>query len=167
MRTSGVEVGWVPVARETFEYSMRPWMGRTYEGWLRACARPHPIDARGQVLVPERLYRVFASRTISGRVTPAQLAAAGYPALPEEAELETARRALRQAIARNERERIPALYADVRSWEERVAAKKQSLRGLGRPSDEARHAEQGGWSPERRPGAARYPGSPVPVPSPA
>jgi hypothetical protein len=52
--------------------------------------------------------------------------------LPEEAELETARRELREAIARHERERIPGLYAAVRAVEERVAATKRSLRGLGR-----------------------------------
>jgi hypothetical protein len=57
-------------------------------------------------------------------VTPAELAAAGYPRLPEEAELEDARRELRDAVARNERARIPALAAAVRDrW--------GAARGLG------------------------------------
>jgi hypothetical protein len=144
MSTSGVEAGWVPVARDALEYNMRPWMGRKYESWLRACMRPHPIDPRGQVRVPDRLYRVFASRPTYGRVTAAELAAAGYPALPEEAELETARRELRQAIARHERERIPALYAAVRDLEERVAAAKRSLRDSSRPSGDPTHSAHRG-----------------------
>ena len=166
MSVSVVEAGWVPVARETLEYGMRPWLGRKYEPWLRACARPHPIDPRGQVLVPDRLYRVFASRPIYGRVTAAELAAAGYPALPEEAELGTARRALRQAIARRERERIPALYATVRDREERVAAAKRSLRGFGRPSGEPTQIVHDRWPRERRAGQ-RADHAPVPAPSPA
>ena len=167
MRTSGVEAGWVAVARETFEYNMRPWMGRRYEAWLRACARPHPIDPRGQVLVPDRLYQVFASRPIYGRVTPAELAAAGYPALPEEAELETARRELRQAIARDERERIPALHAAVRGRQERLVAAKRSLRGSGRLGSEPTHSVHDGWPSAQRVHTGRAHTSPAPVPSPA
>jgi hypothetical protein len=163
VRTSRVEAGWVAVARETFEYNMRPWMGRKYEAWLRACTRPHPIDPRGQVLVPDRLYRVFASRPIYGRVTPAELAAAGYPALPEEAELESARRELRQAIAHDERERIPLLYAAVRDQEERVAAAKQSLRGPRRPSGQPTDVVHDRWPRERR---ASKRGDPAPLPAP-
>jgi hypothetical protein len=140
-------------------------MGQKYEAWLRACAHPHPIDPRGQVLVPDRLYQVFASRPIYGRVTPAGLAAAGYPALPEEAELETARRELRQAIARNERERIPALQANVRSWEERVAAKKRSLRGSGQPCGEPTHAVHSGSPAEQRAGEGSESSPPVSVPA--
>ena len=166
MSTSRVEAGWVPVARETVEYSLRPWVGRRYEGWLRACTRPHPIDPRGQVLVPDRLYRVFASRPIYGRVTAVELAAAGYPVLPEEAELETARRDLRQAIARHESERIPALYATVRDWEERVAAAKRTLRGSGRPAGKTTQVVHDRWPRERR-ANQRGDHAPVPAPSPA
>jgi hypothetical protein len=167
MSTSGVEAGWVPVARETLEYTLRPWMGRKYESWLRASMRPHPIDPRGQVLVPDRLYRVFASRPIYGRVTAAELAAAGYPVLPEEAELETARRELRQAIASHQRERIPALYAAVRDLEERVAAAKRSLRDSGWPSGDLPPSTRGGRPAERRGRMDRQRAAPVPVPSPA
>jgi hypothetical protein len=150
MQMSGVEAGWVAVARETFEYTMRPWMGRTYEAWLRACTRPHPIDPRGQVLVPDHLYQVLARRPIYGRVTPAELAAAGYPALPAEAELETARRELRQAIACGERARIPGLSAAVRDQEERVTATMQSLRGSRRPSGQPTSVAHDGWPREPR-----------------
>ena len=150
MTRSGVEAGWVAVARETFEYNMRPWMGRKHEAWLRACARPHPIDPRGQVLVPDHLHQVFAGRPIYGRVTPAELAAAGYPTLPAQTELEAARRELRQAIARDQRARIPLLQAAVRDQERRLAAAKQSLRGSGRPSGQPTHVVHGDALPERR-----------------
>ena len=166
MSTSGVEAGWVPVARETLEYTLRPWMGRKYESWLRASMRPHPIDPRGQVLVPDGLYRVFASRPIYGRVTAAELAAAGYPALPEEAELETVRRELRQAIARHERQRIPALYAAVRDLEERVAAARRSLRRSRHPSGAPTQVVHDRWPRERRVNQ-RGDHAPVPAPSPA
>jgi hypothetical protein len=75
--------GWVPVARESFEYNMRPW-GRRHERWLRDSVRPHPIDPGGQVLVPEQLYEVFKKRTIFSRITAKELAAAGYPKLPRD-----------------------------------------------------------------------------------
>jgi hypothetical protein len=55
MLTTAVPTGWVTVARETFEPSLVPWLGCTYAPWLRACARPHPADPRGQVPVPERV----------------------------------------------------------------------------------------------------------------
>jgi len=77
-----VSEGWVAVSRELFEYTMRPWMGRRYEGWLRAWVRPHPIDLRGQVLVPPHIYGVFKKRPTYSRVTKAELAGAGYPELP-------------------------------------------------------------------------------------
>jgi hypothetical protein len=75
---------WVPVARETFEYNMIPWVGRRHAPWLRAWARPHPVDPRGLVLVPERIYRVFSQRALMEPVTRQQLAAMGYPRLPAE-----------------------------------------------------------------------------------
>ena len=166
MSTSGVEAGWVAVARETVEHTMRPWMGRQYEAWLRACTRPHPIDPRGQVLVPDGVYQVFARRPIYRRVTPAELAAAGYPVLPEEAELEAARRDLRQAIARHERERIPSLYATVRDREERLAAVKQVLRGSRPPSGQPTDIVHNGWTRARR-ASTHGDLAPLPAPSPA
>jgi hypothetical protein len=125
---------WVAVARETFEYNMVPWMGRRYEPWLRACARPHPVDhPHGQVLVPERLYRVFKGEHVPfQRVTPQQLAAAGYPELPVERELEYARRELRNAVMLGEWQRVPSLHADIEELEEQLEATKDMLRKLER-----------------------------------
>ena len=74
--------GWVAVARETFEYNMRPWLGHRYQRWLRDSIRPHPIDPRGQVLVPQRMYDVFKKRQTFARVTRAELEAMAYPELP-------------------------------------------------------------------------------------
>jgi hypothetical protein len=79
-----IPAGWVAIARDTFEYNMRPWMGRRYEGWLRDSLRPHPFDPRGQVLVPHRIYDVFKQRPHFARVTAKELAAAGYPKLPRD-----------------------------------------------------------------------------------
>ena len=72
--------GWTGVARETFERSIVPWVGRKYEGWLRAWARPHPVDP-GQMLVPERVYRVSRSRGAVQPLSRWQLDAVGYPEL--------------------------------------------------------------------------------------
>jgi hypothetical protein len=133
MTIADAATGWVAVARETFEYNMVPWMGRHYEPWLRAWARPHPVDLRGQVLVPERLYRVFKNGHVPFQpVTPQQLAAAGYPAVPGERELELARRELRQAAMRGEWQRIPSLHAEIEELEERVAATRDMLRKRSR-----------------------------------
>ena len=73
--------GWVRVARETFERSMVPWVGRKYEPWLRAWARPHPVDP-GQVLIPGQVYRVYAAHRLTEPATRWQLDEMGYPALP-------------------------------------------------------------------------------------
>jgi hypothetical protein len=75
---------WVPVARETFEYNMIPWVGRRHAPWLRAWVRPHPVDSRGLVLVPERIYQVFKQRPLMEPATSEQLAEMGYPELPAE-----------------------------------------------------------------------------------
>jgi hypothetical protein len=80
--TNTISRGWVPVARESFEYNMRPWMGRRHEQWLRDSVRPHPVDPGGQVLVPEQLYEVFKKRSTFSRITTKELAAAGYPKVP-------------------------------------------------------------------------------------
>jgi hypothetical protein len=79
-----IPAGWVTVARETFEYNMRPWVGRRYETWLRDSVRPHPVDPRGQVLVPPRIHEVFKKRRHFLPATAKELAAAGYPKLPRD-----------------------------------------------------------------------------------
>ena len=71
----------VAVARETFEHGMLPWVGRMYESWLRAWARPHPADP-GQILVPERVNRVYAAHILRNPVTREELEAMGYPERP-------------------------------------------------------------------------------------
>jgi hypothetical protein len=129
MTTGNSAADWVAVARETFEYNMVPWMGWPYEPWLRAWARPHPIDPRGQVLVPERLYRVFKSQHVPfERVSPQQLTAAGYPEVPGERELEAARRELRHAVAHGEWQRIASLHREIEELEQQVAATRAMLR---------------------------------------
>ena len=80
MNTDGAN-GWVGVARETFERGMVPWVGRKHESWLRAWARPHPVDP-GQILVPGRVYRVYADRPVMQPISRWQLEAMGYPELP-------------------------------------------------------------------------------------
>jgi hypothetical protein len=133
MTIADAATGWVAVARETFEYNMLPWMGRQYEPWLRAWARPHPLDPHRQVLVPERLYGVFKNGHVPfQRVTPQQLAAAGYPEVPGERELEFARRELRQAVLRGEWQCIPSLHSEIEELEEQVAATRQMLRRRSR-----------------------------------
>jgi hypothetical protein len=128
--------GWVAVARETFEHNMVPWVGRQYEPWLRLWARPHPVDQRGQLLVPERLYRVFKSQHVPfQRATPQQLAAAGYPEIPGERDLESARRELRYAVMRGEWQRIPSLHSEIEELEEQVAATREILRKRRRARD--------------------------------
>ena len=77
-----IPAGWVAIARDTFEYSMRPWVGRRYEEWLRDSRWAHPVDPRGQVLVPSRIYDVFKKRRHCTPATAKELAAAGYPKLP-------------------------------------------------------------------------------------
>jgi hypothetical protein len=133
MTIADIATGWEAVARETFEYNMVPWMGLQYEPWLRAWARPHPGDPRGQVLVPERLYQVFKTGHVPfQRVTPQQLAAAGYPEVPGERELEIVRQELRQALLRGEWLRIPSLHAEIEELEEQVAATRDMLRKRSR-----------------------------------
>jgi hypothetical protein len=76
-----IPAGWVAIARDTFEYNMRPWVGRRYEPWLRDSVRPHPVDPRGQMLVPSRIHEVFKNRRHFTPATARELAAAGYPKL--------------------------------------------------------------------------------------
>jgi hypothetical protein len=120
MTIADAATGWVAVARETFEYNMVPWMGRQYEPWLRAWARPHPVDLRGQVLVPERIYRAFKEGHVPfQRVNAQQLAAAGYPEVPGERELDLARRELRQAVLRANGSASPPCTPTSKSWRSR------------------------------------------------
>jgi hypothetical protein len=79
-----IPVGWVAIARDTFEYNMRPWVGRRHEGWLRESLRPHPVDLRGQLLVPSHIHEVFKKRRHFTPATARELAAAGYPKLPRD-----------------------------------------------------------------------------------
>jgi hypothetical protein len=83
MASSDRADGWARVARETFERSMVPWVGRKHEAWLRAWARPHPVDP-GQILVPQRVYEVYQSRRALEPLARWQLDAMGYPKLPPE-----------------------------------------------------------------------------------
>src|SRR5690349_17596354 len=82
--TNRIPAGWVAIARDTFEFNMRPWVGRRYERWLRDSLRPHPVDPRGQVLVPSPIHEVFKNRRHFTSATAKELAAAGYPKLPRD-----------------------------------------------------------------------------------
>ena len=129
MRSNGVAAGWVPVARETFEYNLVPWFGRRYAPWLRACAREHPVDPRSQVLIPERIYRPLTNgHHIGERVSQRQLLQMGYPRLPSEDELAEARQALRTALMQGAFEAVPALASRVQVLEEQIAETKEVLR---------------------------------------
>ena len=121
-------VEWVPVARETFEYNIVPWVGRKYVPWLRGWSRPHPIDPTGLVLVPEPLYRVFQQRTVGQQITRAQLAQLGYPRVPGEDELAEVRRSLHQALAHCEWERARELDRRLRELLEEVSDRHTHLR---------------------------------------
>lgn len=79
-----IPAGWVAVARDTFEYNMRPWVlwPRTVAPRLAQVA--HPVDPRGQVLVPSQIHESFKKRRHFTPATAGELAAAGYPQLPRE-----------------------------------------------------------------------------------
>jgi len=62
------EDGWVPVAIESYQYQMVPWVGRRYEKWLRSQVRTVPHDP-GIVLVPGRIYEVFRRRPLMSPIT--------------------------------------------------------------------------------------------------
>jgi hypothetical protein len=79
-----IPAGWVAVARDTFEYNMRPWVGRRHEQWLRDSLTSHPVDPRGQVLVPSQIHESFKKRRHFTAATAGELAAAGYPKPPRE-----------------------------------------------------------------------------------
>ncbi len=69
---------WVAVSKECFEYNVVPWMGRSYEPWLRASTQPHPVDPVGQLLIPGRVYEVFKTERVPMlRANKRQVAAMG------------------------------------------------------------------------------------------
>ena len=72
---------WVGIARETFERGMAPWVGRKHESWLRSWARPHLVDP-GQILIPERMYSIYATHRVMQPIIQLELQAMGYPKLP-------------------------------------------------------------------------------------
>jgi hypothetical protein len=110
------------VARETFQYSIIPWVGRKYEEWIRAWSRPHPLDPRGLVQVPESIYRAFQQRAPGQRLSPREAAALGYPRVPGERELARVRQELHEALGRCDWERAHDLDAELRELQNRVAA---------------------------------------------
>jgi hypothetical protein len=113
---------WQTVARETFEYSIVPWAGRKYEQWVRAWARRHPLDPKGLVQVPERIYRAFQQRTAGQRLSRRQAESLGYPGVPGEQELARVRKELHEALGRCDWDRAHDLDAELRELQERVAA---------------------------------------------
>ena len=119
-------IQWAPVARETFEYSMVPWVGRQYVGWLRGWTRPHSVDP-GLVLVPEPLYRAFQQRTVGQPITRAQLQALGYPRVTGEDELSEVRRSLHQALQHCQWDRARDLDRRLRELQEQVSDRHTAL----------------------------------------
>ena len=94
-----------------------------------ACAREHPVDPRGQVLIPERIYRALTNgHHVGERVSQRQLQQMGYPRLPSEDELVEARQALRTALMQGAFDLVPALASRVQVLEEQIAETKEALR---------------------------------------
>jgi hypothetical protein len=118
---------WVPVAMVTFEHSMIPWVGRKYAAWLRGWTRPHPTDPKGQVLVPEAIYKLFQQRAVGQQITRAQLESLGYPRVPGQDELAQVRRALHQALAHCEWDRARELDRRLRELQEQVTDRQTAL----------------------------------------
>jgi hypothetical protein len=110
------------VALETFEYGVITWAGRNYEEWVRAWARPHSLDPRGLVQLPETMYRAFQQRTPGQRLAKKEAAALGYPRVPGERELARVRKELHDALVRCDWDRAHDLDAELRDLEVRVAA---------------------------------------------
>jgi hypothetical protein len=117
------------VARETFEYGIRTWAGRKYEDWVRAWARPHPLDQRGMVQLPEEIYRAFQQRAPGQRLSSKEATTLGYPRVPGERELARVRRELHEALGRCDWDRAHDLDAELRDLEIRVAATRQNALG--------------------------------------
>ena len=123
---------WVPVARETFEYSMVPWVGRKHASWLLGWTRPHPTDPKGLVLVPEAVYKLFQQRSVGQQITRDQLQELGYPRVPGEDELAQVRRALHHALAHCEWDRARDLDRRLRELQEQVLDRHTAQTALTR-----------------------------------
>jgi hypothetical protein len=113
---------WATVARETFDHSVVPWAGRQYAEWVRAWSRLHPGDPRGQVQVPDQIYRAFQQRTFGQRLSRKTAEALGYPTVPGEHDLERVRKQLKEALARCDWDQAHDLDGELRELQERVAA---------------------------------------------
>jgi hypothetical protein len=120
MDSEGTELS--TIARETFEYSVVTWAGRKYEEWIRAWARPHPLDPRGLVQLPRSIYTAFQQRTPGERLSRKQAEALGYPRVPGEQELARVRKELHDALGRCDWDRAHDLDAELRDLQTRVAA---------------------------------------------
>jgi hypothetical protein len=119
---------WVSVARETLEEGMVSWIGRRYAPRLRVCAREHPVDADGQVLVPETIYRVFSrGHVVSEHVTELQPHEMRSPQLPIDEELVEPRRALHAPEMRGDARAIQAFADPVDTLHEQTAATREML----------------------------------------
>ena len=105
---------WVSEPREVFEYSMIPWVGSHAAAWLRASARPDPVDPTGVVCVPEAIDQVFhAAHVPYQRATQQQLEAMGYPRLPEDIALETTETELEHAARVGDLEALAELAPEL------------------------------------------------------
>jgi hypothetical protein len=126
---------WATVARETFEYGVIPWAGRTYEGWVRAWSRAHPRDPVGLRQLPKDIFDAFQLRPIGQRLAKKEAEALGYPSVPGERDLDRVRRELHAALGRGDWEEAHDLDAELRELQDRVAAtrvtalKSKPLRG--------------------------------------
>jgi hypothetical protein len=109
------------IARETFEYGVIMWSGRKYEEWMRAWARPHPLD-RGLVQLPQNIYTAFQQRAPGERLSAKQAEALGYPRVPGEQDLARVRKELHEALGRCDWDRAHDLDAELRDLQIRVAA---------------------------------------------
>jgi hypothetical protein len=122
MQDSESGAAWASVARETFEHNVVPWAGRPYADWIRAWSRPHPVDPRGLVQMPERIFAAFQRRTFGQRLSRKEAEALGYPSVPGEQELEQVRKQLHEALSRSDWDQAHDLDSRLRDLQERVAA---------------------------------------------
>lgn len=129
MPTGAIASGWVPFAREIFEYNLLPWFGRRYAPWPRLVAPEHPVDSSVLVLVPEAVYQVFKDEhRVGAHVTDKQLRKMGYPRHPAEAELADVRGALRKALAAGAYAEAAQLTCRAEALHEQIDGFKQALR---------------------------------------
>ena len=143
----------VPVAREVFEYEMIPWVGPAYAAWLRTSARPHPADAHRLVLVPERIYRLFAEQRQPGtQVTPAQLEAMRFPRLPDEDELEAAYLEQRLASQTGDTRRVTEVHQMIEQLQEQLERARRALE-IWQSTDPVELEERIAWELSRAPHA--------------